>query len=72
MVTSIMMIHVWALKWLLKSSASDRLEVQSRYCFQTQTQTGPAGPLTFKADEPESSGDAGSLVCLCLLLLFDY
>lgn len=50
----------------------DKLEVQCRYCFQTETQTGPAGPLTFKAGEPESREDAGSLLCLCLLLLFDY
>lgn len=50
----------------------EKLEVQCRYCFQTETQTGPAGPLTFKAAEPESREDAGSLLCLCLLLLFDY
>lgn len=50
----------------------DKLEVQCRYCFQTETQTSPAGPLTFKAGEPGSGEDAGSLLCLCLLLLFDY
>lgn len=50
----------------------EKLEVQCRYCFQTETQTAPAGPLTFKAAEPESREDAGSLLCLCLLLLFDY
>lgn len=68
----IITIHVWALKWLLNSSARDKLEVQCRYCFQTETKTGPAGPFTLKADEPESREDAGSLVCLCSLLLFDY
>lgn len=29
----------------------DKLEVQCRYCFQTETQTSPAGPLSFKARE---------------------
>lgn len=49
----------------------DKVEAQCRYCFQSETQTGPAGPLTFKAGDPESREDAGSLLCLCLLLLFD-
>lgn len=48
----------------------DKLEVQCRYCFQTETQTGPAGPLTFKAGEPERMQEV--CLCLCLLLLFDY
>lgn len=68
-------MHVWTVISLAYNSAQlisrDKLEVQCRYCFQTETQTGPAGPLTFKAGEAESGEDAGSLLCLCLLLLFD-
>lgn len=68
-------MHVWTVISLAYNSAQlisrDKLEVQCRYCFQTETQTGPAGPLTFKAGEVESGEDAGSLLCLCLLLLFD-
>lgn len=36
----------------------DKLEAQCRYCFQSETQTGPAGPLTFKAGDRESRKSA--------------
>lgn len=49
------------------------MEVQCRYCFQAETQTSPAGPLyIFKTSEAARREDAGSLLCLLLLLLFDY
>lgn len=50
----------------------NKLEVQCRYCFQPETQTSPAGLLTFKAGEAVSREDTGSLLCFSLLLLFDY
>lgn len=70
------MKQMWNRQAIAKNSAQlinhDKLEVQCRYCFHTETQTSPSGPLSFKAGEPECREDAGSLLCFCLLLLFDY
>lgn len=50
----------------------NKLEIQGMHCFQTETQTSPAGPLPFRADGPKSREDTGSWVCWCSQLLFDY